>query len=166
MATKRIVIDPFDPSTYDAAIEHAEAMGKLLAERGQKICLRLAEIGKAEAEAHFTPEAGNSDVTLSVVPTAEGAELIAEGDDLYFMEFGAGAQAGAGYDTGIIEPPVDIAPGSWSRSEQGTKEFATYGSWHHKKAKYTGLVPQMGMYHAYKASEAQAQKVAEEVLND
>lgn len=165
MATKRIVIDPFDPSTYDVAIEHAEAMGKRLSERGQKICLRLAEIGKSEAETHFTPEAGNSDVTLSVVPTAEGAELIAEGDDLYFMEFGAGTQAGAGYDTGTIEPPVEITPGSYSGS-LGTGKFIKDGYWHYGGQRMDAITPQMGMYHAYKASEAQAQKVAEEVLND
>ena len=92
--------------------------------------------------------------------------IIAAGDDVYFLEFGTGVAAGSGYDTSVITPPVDITSGSWSRSEQGTGEFARWGSWHHHGEKYTMTIPKKGMYFAVREIERRYKEVADEVFND
>lgn len=163
---RRITLNILDPSSYNAVIKEIEAYKKESRKKVDELCRRVAEFGLSVASVHFIPDSGNSDVELSVEPAPGGYVLKASGEDVCFMEFGAGVSAGEGYDTNVLTPPVDITPGSWSSSEQGTKEFATYGSWHHKKVKYTGLAPKMGMYHAAKEMAKQVETIAKEVFRD
>lgn len=159
---KRISIDPFVPESYDAAIKEIEDYKKYVDEKSQELCKRLAEIGLSVAQIYFIPEAGNSDVTLSIEKVNDGYLLKAEGEDVCFLEFGAGVTAGLGYDTSVIEPPVDISPGSWSNAHGGM--FSRKGYWFYGGKIMNSIVPQMGMYHAVSETMQRIAEVAREVF--
>lgn len=158
-----IVINPFDIASIQDALKQLEEYD--IAKKGDELARRMAEVCAETARSHYRPGDGNEDVTVSVSKVENGYEVSAVGDDVYFMEFGAGVSAGAGYDTSVITPPVDISPGSWS-STRGTGEYARYKSWHHKKRKYTGLVPQKGMYYGTKEATERMEEIANEVFRN
>ena len=56
-----------------------------------------------------------------------------------------------------------IADGSWSATE-GTGEYAKYGSWHHKKQKYVGVAPTLGMYNASRVMRDFVAQYVKEVM--
>ena len=167
----RIVVDPYEPKSIDEAIKEIKKNKQDLQEKAKRVCKRLAEVGLSVARIYFIPEAwsGNTDVTLTVEPIPNGYKLVASGEDVLFMEFGAGVTAGLGYDTKEITPPVDITPGSWSKQHNGQfwqtyQENPANGHWYYRKQEFDGIAPQMGMYHASKESKAQIEKVVKEVF--
>lgn len=163
---KAISVDVLDPESIKAAIKYFEDLQKEMEAKGKEIAKRLALIGMREATVHYTggiPE-GNSDVRVSIRETDTGYAVVAEGRDVYFLEFGAGVDSGSGYDTQEIVPPVDISPGSWSKTHYGP--FSRQGYWYYGGKPYTGLEPKKGMYHASKLIKAEIKRVAEEVLNE
>lgn len=167
----RIVVDPYEPKSIDEAIKEIKKNKQDLQKKAKMVCKRLAEVGLSVARIYFIPEAwsGNADVTLTVEPMSNGYKLVADGEDVLFMEFGAGVTAGLGYDTKEIAPPVDISIGSWSREHSGPfwktwqKNPAT-AHWYYNGRAFDGIAPQMGMYHASKESKAQIEKVVKEVF--
>lgn len=164
---KHIYIDPYDPASYDAAIKEIKAYKRWVHEKSIELCKRLAEIGLSVAQIYFIPSNGNNDVSLSVEPLNNGYLLKANGEDVCFMEFGAGVTAGLGYDTSQITPPVDIKPDSWSAAHNGQFHRTggyPHGYWFYQGQLYNSIVPQMGMYHAVREITQRIEQVASEVF--
>ena len=164
---KTIYVDPYDPSSYDAAIREIKAYKEWVKEKSMELCKRLADIGLSVAQIYFIPSNGNTDVTLSVEPLNNGYMLRADGADVCFMEFGAGVTAGLGYDTSQVTPPVDISPGSWSEAHNGPffkSGGYPHGSWYYQGQQMNSIVPQMGMAHAVKEITQRIEQVAQEVF--
>lgn len=163
---KTIEIDVFDIKSIKDAVKDLNAFSKRIVEGSREITRRMAEVCADTARAAYgNGEDGNDSFSVDVYEEKDGHVVSASGQDVYFLEFGAGVAAGSGYDTTVIEPPVDISPGSWS-STRGTKEFSRYGSWHHKGEKYTEIVPRKGMYYGVKAATEQLEQIAEEVFRN
>ena len=162
-----IIVDPLNLGSIRDAVAELKAQKEEIERKTDEVLNRLAELGKSVAEAHYASGIldDNDSVRVYVEPSALGYSIIAEGEDVCFLEFGTGVAAGNGYDTSVIEPPVSIEPASWS-STKGTGEFAKYGSWHHDGRKYIMTVPRMGMYHAVKEIQRQYKEIAKEVFND
>ena len=162
---KSFEADVLDPNSLDEVLFFLSGYAEWATKKGKELCRRLAEIGAEVARINFAGGYidGNDDVTVTVEPTSGGYQIVANGESVCFLEFGTGVAAGNGYDTSVINPPVDISPASWS-STKGTKEFARYGSWHHNGQKYEMTTPRMGMYHAVKEIERQLPFIAEEVF--
>ena len=161
----RIYLNPLDVQSVQMAFRELQEYLQTFSKKLDELMRRLAEIAMQTAQMSYSIGGidGNNDVTVTIEPIENGYVVRADGKDVYFLEFGTGLAAGDGYDTSVIEPPVDISPASWS-STYGTGEFARYGAWHHDGVKYTMTVPTMGMYHAVKEVEAQIQRVANEVF--
>ena len=164
---KVISINVTDQKSVDDALNDLENYAKTLNDKLKEVLRRLAWIGAETANASYADgyEEGNGGVQVNINELPSGYQIVASGDDVYFLEFGTGVMAGAGYDTSVIAPPVDISSGSWSRSEHGTGEFANYGSWHHDGAKYTLTIPRKGMYFAAKEIERRVSEVVDEVFS-
>lgn len=162
---KEIVADIFDPESLSEAIRFLEDYERWAKEKGNELCRRLADIGANIARIHFDGGYidGNDDVTVTVIPNNEGYQIIANGESVCFLEFGTGVAAGNGYDTSVIDPPVDISPASWSKTE-GSGAFYEHWYWYYNKRRYTMTTPRMGMYHAVREIEQQLPKIAEEVF--
>lgn len=156
-----------DPDSIDDAIKSLKRAAAELKSKSDKALYRVAKLVADTAEAHYASGFldENDDVNVTISPISNGYVVKASGESVCFLEFGAGAAAGNGYDTSVYEPPVDISPASWSETE-GTGEFAKYGSWHYQKRKYTMVVPRMGMYHGVKAAKDNMDRIVNEVFND
>ena len=165
-----IRVDLFDVGSIIRAAREVEDLAKWVEKKSDELCRRLAELGQDVAVTAYADAGaeGNDDVDVEIERVGNAQYKIrAFGSQVYFVEFGAGVTAGEGYDTSVIEPPVDISPKSWS-STKGTGEFANSkeGYWHYKGERYTQVVPRKGMYLAAKEIESQMKAIAKEVLND
>ena len=89
---------------------------------------KLADIGVREASVRFTTAMydGVNDSHVTLKPVDNGYAILAEGNAVAFIEFGAGDATGimAGqYD----EVPSVVRPGSWSESH--AQMYSRYGFW-------------------------------------
>lgn len=133
----------------------------LFQRRFQDYLDELMEVGIETASTTYimADSIGNVEVSVDGEKT-DGAGFIirASGNDVTFLEFGAGVLTDVQRPT--VQASFDISPGSWSASEDGTGEFVRYGSWHFNKVKYFGLVPAAGMQEACNAMEQQSPIIA------
>lgn len=126
--------------------------------------LKIAEVGKPVVDMWYRQATEEThDYIIGAEPNGKGACLIAYGDDVVFREFGAGVMT---YSNTVFPNAQGLPPihdGSWSATE-GTGEYAKYGSWHHKKQKYVGIAPTLGMYNAYVTMKSYVERKAKEVM--
>lgn len=156
---KTIEIDPFDSDSINAAIK---ALTKWEKERERKIDLymqKLTQVGEVAAQRAFGPG-----VTVKSHKDGRGRwEIRADGDQVVFLEFGAGVYT---TDHGLSTPlNILIYPGGWSETEGEHKwsEWIAAG-----KDPYQfpwNKQPRAGMYEAYKAIVAAQDRVAHEVFD-
>lgn len=161
MANRKVIVE-IDPVSIRDAVKILEAYKKFAEKKSEELMLRLAAIGLDTARVRFEMGAveGNEAPDTWVEPTETGFKIIAQGKDVYFIEFGAGDAAGNHPDRATA--PVDTYPGSFSA--KNTQEYVKYGSWHHQKKKYTEIQPQMPMYYAAREIERNVEKIAKEVF--
>jgi hypothetical protein len=162
MATRKISFG-LSPDAIKDAVDYLETYKKWVNQKIDELMIRLAAVGLETARVYFQQGAteGNEAPETWVKPIENGFKIIANGKDVFFIEFGAGDAAGNHPDA--ANAPVDTSPGSYSKINTG--EYAKYQSWHHKGVKYTELQPQMPMYHAMREIERNVQKIAKEVFS-
>lgn len=162
MATRKISFG-LSPDAIKDAVDYLETYKKWVNQKIDELMIRLAAVGLETARVYFQQGAteGNEAPETWVEPIENGFKIIANGKDVFFIEFGAGDAAGNHPDA--ANAPVDTSPGSYSKINTG--EYAKYQSWHHKGVKYTELQPQMPMYHAMREIERNVQKIAKEVFS-
>lgn len=158
---KTIEFDPFDSDSIDRAVI---ALRKYEKERERLIALyvqKLAQCGEVAAQRTY-----GSLVSVKSHKTADGTwEILANGDQVVFLEFGTGVYTHkheiAGNNLGIT-----IEPGSWSESPEGKHTWSQWlnsWTWNHKDYPYN-THPRPGMYEAYKAIVANQDRIAKEVF--
>lgn len=96
---------------------------------------------------------GNTDFTTEINPIHNGWELVVSGEDVGFLEFGAGVFAGIEADEFEQEVGYPVQPGSYSEinehsSNPNARYFAKNGFWWWSNIRYTGLYPTRGMQEA------------------
>ena len=162
MATRKISFG-LSPDAIKDAVDYLETYKKWVNQKIDELMIRLAAVGLETARVYFQQGAteGNEAPETWVEPIENGFKIIANGKDVFFIEFGAGDAAGNHPDA--ANAPVDTSPGSYSKINTG--EYAKYGSWHHDKIKYTEIQPKMPMYHAMREIERNVQKIAKEVFS-
>ena len=155
----------------DRVLKALERYEKQLIPKLDEVCKRLAQIGADAANLHYaearadSAETGNSGTTAIVLPleTGNGYKVFAQGQDVYFIEFGTGNAAGMFYGDGLPPTSVPVYPGSWS--EQHSKMYSTneYWFWHGEIMSSTPVY--MPMYYAGKAIRENMKRVIEEVFS-
>lgn len=161
MANRKLDIE-LSTESINNAVKLLRQYDKRREQKMKDFMNRLAAVGLQTARIRFQEGAveGNVAPEVRVEPTEEGFKIIAQGGDLYFIEFGAGDAAGKHPDAATA--PVDTSSGSYSRKNTG--EYATYGSWHHKGKKYTELKAYMPMYWSAREMERSIDRIAREVF--
>lgn len=146
MATRKISFG-LSPDAIKDAVDYLETYKKWVNQKIDELMIRLAAVGLETARVYFQQGAteGNEAPETWVEPIENGFKIIANGKDVFFIEFGAGDAAGNHPDA--ANAPVDTSPGSYSKINTG--EYAKYQSWHHKGVKYTELQPQMQIGRAH-----------------
>lgn len=131
-------------SKYDNIEDKLSNIAKRLCDVGEPI-IRSVHGNHAKVTAEKTPD---------------GYVIRAEGEDVLFIEFGAGDMAGTTtvmYD----EVPAVVRPGSWS--ETHARQYSTQGFWYFGGKLYRETVPHPAFYYAYQAMvQALPQIVSEE----
>ena len=161
MATRKISFG-LSPNAIKDAVDYLETYKKWVNQKIDELMIRLAAVGLETARVYFQQGAtdGNNAPDTWVEPIENGFKIIANGKDVFFIEFGAGDAAGNHPDA--AKAPVDTTPGSYSI--KNTQEYYKYHSWHHDGKKYTEFQPQMPMYHAMREIERNVTKIAKEVF--
>jgi len=122
-------------------------------------CKKLAEIGAEEARRRFARgDHGNGGVTVTVEPMNGGCKIVANGHDVYFIEFGTGF---------FVQPhgqavSAAIYPGSYS--EQNKQIFSELGYWWYANEKLQGTEAEMPLYFAGEAIRKNYKRVLKEVF--
>lgn len=134
---------------------------------------RLCDLGAEEAREAFAGAeyAGTNDVSVTTEQHGKESLVVAKGNAVYFLEFGAGVTAGEGYPG--PKPPDVVGLGEYGygqgandlwiyKGEPGTSGTPVSG----RPGRYWsyGNPPVAGMYTAARTMEDNAVEVAKEVL--
>lgn len=112
---------------------------------------------------------GNNDFQTSIEPIENGYRLTVSGEDVGFLEFGAGVFTEADEFASQVDFP--IYPGSWSELHEhsdnpNARYFAKNGFWWWSNIRYTGLIATRGMQKALDEVRLQADEVARRKINE
>lgn len=156
---------PLSEIAIDETIAKLEAYEKALDTKAKLLCERLAEIGRFEAELGFATAVydGDKDFEVTVVETEKGYKVLANGETVLFLEFGAGITYGYGHpqanEFGMGPGTYPDGKGHWD---------SPYGWWLPKDVgggHTWGNPPSMPMYYAAKDVRAQIEEIAREVFS-
>lgn len=155
----KYLINGLDPTAIAFAIrkinETAEMKGRI-----DRILRKVAE--EAVKVAYQTYKGS---VQVEAVKQGDGYSIIASGERVCFIEFGAGIYAQA-HMNALADPAklgFVVEPGSWSMTE-GQR---TWADWEDKPNQYPYNQPaRPGMYEAYKAIKRNAEQWAKEALKN
>ena len=145
----------------DKVIE--DKVRKYLREKSNEFVERLtSEVGKKAAESAY----GNAPIQLWLEKIPRGWRLVANGEAVGFLEFGAGTMSDRQHPF-AKNAPFPVQPGSWSQIH-GDKQFVPglYEYWYFGGQKFEYVAPRRGMLAAYNAMQRDIVKVAKEVFNE
>ena len=112
---------------------------------------------------------GNADFSTDIAKIPNGYVLTVSGEDVGFLEFGAGVFTEA--DEFANEVGFPVAPWSWSESHPHSENpNARYGAkngfWWYNNIRYTGLAPMRGMQQALDEVRNTLQSVIERKITE
>lgn len=149
----KIVINPYDTKSINAAIKQIEQHKKDFLVKEQEFVRRLAEIGVSVASAGFATADydGVNDVTVTLEHRGNKAAVVASGETVGFIEFG----------TGIKYPEWDNSGMEYTPPKHGTYgkgQGANPHGW------YFSLSPGAKAIHTYGNPPAEAMRTARDVM--
>lgn len=152
----------------DAMIRGVGAYQKWLVRKSNELARRLAEMGVVNASIEFSRAfyVGNNDTQMSLERRGDGRyAVVAQGEAVLFIEFGAGllAQQGGGHPE-----PHGFGAGTYP----GKGHWDDPNGWYLPKDKWQadgtkhsyGNVPAMAMYNTVKELERELDRVVREVF--
>ena len=150
-------------ASCDKALRDIEKYKKTIVPKLDEICKRLAEIARNVAQEIFNDpyiaHEGNGGVEVTVNKIENGYSIVAQGESVYFVEFGTGDAATSNHGYTVSVP---IYPGSFS--EQNAQKYSEYKFWWYNGDKLTETPTYAPMYYAGKAIRENAKRIAEEVF--
>jgi len=172
----KITIDVLDKKSIQKGINDLKLYKKELKPKMEELCERAAELG-ADVVGNsyagvrpFDSKHGNPDFSVDIVRKKKGYAIQATGEDVLFLEFGAGAKYGYGHDysgdeMGMVVSGADApyGPGTYPN---GKGHWDNRNGWYYAHGqKSYGNPPSMGMYDAKKTIEQNLEKLKEEIFN-
>lgn len=159
---KTIVVNPLDPKSVSEAIKAVKQYKAWVAMKETELRQRLAMLGASVASIQFSRAIynGSNDVTVRVDNTGSVAVIYAEGQDVAFIEFGAGATYGYGHPQA---GEFGVGPGTYP---DGKGHWDDPNGWYYAHGKHTfGNPPAMSMYTAVQTMAEQLTAIAKEVFS-
>ena len=152
------------------AIEELKQYKRDVEPKLNEVCRSLAEIGCVAANQHYaeasgdSAETGNGGVSAVVMPLegGNGYKIFAQGEDVYFIEFGTGNSAGMFYGDGLPPTSVPVYPGSYS--ETHAQQYSINHYWFYNGRIMSSTPVYMPMYYAGKAVRENIKRVVREVF--
>ena len=158
----KIKLNVLEIETIDEAIKAINDYSKTLKPKAKEIATRLSEIGKQVVD--FSYSQSGEDYYLTCITKGNSSMIIAEGDNVLFIEFGTGVYTNG--DTYEMEteglPP--IYAGSYSQLEGQGHFTPEHPYWYYGGVRYEGTIQLSGFYFASKEIKQQAVEVAKKVF--
>ena len=155
-----ITINGFDTASIDAAIRELQTTFKDQNQMIQDACMKVAEFGAKWAEGGYRSAeypSGANDVVVTAEATGDGARVRASGENVLFIEYGAGALRGYGHPE-----PNGYGPGTFNPSSDNWKNP---NGWYYAHGRKTwGNPPSAAMYYAEQAMRENADTIVNGVL--
>lgn len=155
----KIVVDPFDKDSINAAIKQIKRYQKDFAAKEREFCRRLAEVGVRVAQAGFSTADydGTNDVAVAMVRNGNGYSVVASGETVGFIEFGTGIRYPEWDSTGMEYVPP-------KHGTYGKKRGANPNGWFFHRGRHTyGNPPAEAMRTARDVMIEQVIQIAREV---
>lgn len=123
----------------------------------KEVAERLCQIG----EPIIRQVHGHHSDDIHTEPTKNGYKIVASGQDVMFIEFGAGDAAGS-ENSNYDRVPSVARPGSWS--EKHAQMYSRYGFWVFAGQIYHEVQPTPAFYYAYEYMVQNLPMIAREVF--
>jgi hypothetical protein len=164
--SRTIIIDIFNPASVDAAVKDIRDYSKWVQKKTKELSKRLAAIGVTLAAIEYSrvPYHGLKDVNLSIEVGAKPNQydIVAAGETVLILEFGAGVTYGYGHPQPSVEG-TPMGPGTYP-SEKG--HWNDPKGWWIPGGEHTyGNPPSMTMYLTAKELRNQLEDIAREVFS-
>ena len=173
MARKTINIDLFDGKSLDNAIKQIQEYKRTLNDKCEMFVRRLAEVGIPIIDQNIASASGDSDkghntyIKINSFDSYSQAQLIVEGKDILFIEFGAGVH----YNGNLGGSPhpkgkeMGYIIGSYGKG-QGKNDFWFYYADSGEAVMSHGTQATMPVYKAGVEIRRQMLKIAREVFGE
>lgn len=148
--------------SIEKAIKQIEQYGKWVSEKSDLLAEKLAEIGLNEARIRFE-EAAPGEITTSVERTQNGWKIVASGDSVCFIEFGAGVYYNSNSDYPLPKPQGIVGIGEYGKGKGKRNAWGYYDDNHNLVITH-GTPASMPMYFAGKNMEQEISRIAKEVF--
>lgn len=156
---KTITIE-LSPASCNKALKELEKYQKEIKPKLDEVCKRIAEVGREEAQHFFDmAENGNGGTTVSASKIDNGYSVLAEGEKVYFVEFGTGDAVTGSHG---FQTSVPIYSGSYS--ETHGQKYSVYGYWYYGGEKLTETPIYAPMFHAEKKMREEMPRIVKEVF--
>lgn len=148
----------------DEAIRRFQEYGDRLKRQQDQLCKRLADMGAVSVSLQFARAiyTGPNDFSVTVEPIDNGYQIVASGQSVAFVEFGAGVTYGEGHPQAGA---FGVGPGTYP----GQTHAMTGEGWYLPKSKggeHTyGNPPNMPMYNTTQDLKNEIARVAREVFS-
>ena len=173
----KVDVNIFDYADVARATRRLDTYYSDLKSKADELCKRLAELGCTRAKLDFSNAIydGVNDVDVHVEPIDNGYKVVATGNAVMFIEFGAGVYYnGSGSYPGELEPGV-VGIGEYGQG-RGKHDWWFYSGplgngGGVASDKYPGLYlthgnpPAAAMYHAKQEVKDAIERIAKEVFN-
>lgn len=155
-----ITINGFDKASIKAAIRELKKVADPGGTKIQEACMKVAEFGAKWAEGGYRSAeypSGANDVVVTAEATGDGARVRASGENVLFIEYGAGALRGYGHPE-----PNGYGPGTFNPISDNWKNP---NGWYYAHGRKTwGNPPSAAMYYAEQAMRENADTIVNGVL--
>lgn len=152
-------------SSISAALQELTSYQAWVRQKANELTERLAAIGAYEATVRFSRAQydGEKQAAVSVEPITNGWKIVASGDSVFFIEFGAGV-----YFNGS-EPYPEPRPAGVSRIGEYGQGKGKQNTWGYYDSGGNlvlthGNPAAMPMYHAERTMEQEIKRIAKEVF--
>lgn len=163
--SKRVINVSLNDGDIDRAITELKQYRQTLLQKEKQLLERLAEIGLKEASVRFTTAMydGTNDVSVKLDATTNGYAIVAEGQAVAFIEFGAGV-----YHNGS-EPYPNARPSGIVGIGQFGKGYGKRKAWGYRDETNQLVITRgnpaaMPMWYASEEIKRSVTKIAKEVF--
>lgn len=150
--------------SIDAAIKTLQEYQQSLDRKRDELCRRLAQMGAVSVSLGYSRAvySGEKDITVSVEPIENGYAILAEGESVLFVEFGAGVTYGYGHPQA---GELGMGPGTYP---EGKGHWDSPNGWWLPKESGGGHTygnpPSLTMYQTARDLQDAVLRVAKEVF--
>ena len=150
--------------SVSGSIDELKKYKRWVAKKTKELTKKLAEIGMAEAKVLFSGVMydGDNDVSVSIEQSAKGYTIIANGNAVAFIEFGAGVYYNTPDSYPIARPEGIVGIGEYGKG-MGSRQM--WGYYEGGELRLTrGNPAAMPLWYSLKEMEREVTRVAKEVF--